>query len=66
MYHKRGIWAIKAKHGGVFPRHQPKAAPSSSAEKPPKYHPAEDVKHPIPNRRKHKPTKLRSQSIPDS
>ncbi|KAK6942025.1 Ribosomal protein L6, N-terminal [Dillenia turbinata] len=23
MYHKRGLWAIKAKHGGVFPKHDP-------------------------------------------
>ncbi|XP_010928455.2 large ribosomal subunit protein eL6 [Elaeis guineensis] len=64
MYHKRGIWAIKAKHGGVFPRHEPKAAPPKPAEKPPKFYPADDVKTPIPNHRKHKPTKLRPSITP--
>ncbi|XP_008782889.3 60S ribosomal protein L6-like [Phoenix dactylifera] len=64
MYHKRGIWAVKAKHGGVFPLHEPKAAAPTPAEKPPKYYPAEDVKHPIPNRRKHKLTKLRASITP--
>ncbi|XP_010913926.1 large ribosomal subunit protein eL6 [Elaeis guineensis] len=64
MYHKRGLWAIKAKHGGVFPRHEPKEVPPKPAEKPPKYYPADDVKHPIPNHRKHKPTKLRASITP--
>ncbi|WOL13664.1 hypothetical protein Cni_G22437 [Canna indica] len=60
MYHKRGIWAIKAKHGGSFPRHDPKPAPvQQEAKKSPKLYPADDVKIPIPNRRKPKPTKLR-------
>ncbi|URE32935.1 60S ribosomal protein L6 [Musa troglodytarum] len=60
MYHKRGIWAIKAKHGGSFPRHEPKPASAPPpAVKPPKFYPADDVKTPIPNRRKPKPTKLR-------
>lgn len=59
MYHKRGLWAIKAKNGGVFPRHdaQPKAA--APAEKPPKFYPADDVKKPLVNKRKAKLTKLR-------
>ncbi|RRT62122.1 hypothetical protein B296_00020207 [Ensete ventricosum] len=60
MYHKRGIWAIKAKHGGSFPHHDPKPAPTTpAAVKPPKFYPADDVKTPIPNHRKPKPTKLR-------
>lgn len=59
MYHKRGLWAIKAKNGGVFPRHDPKPKASPSAEKAPKFYPAEDVKKPLPNKRKPKPTKLR-------
>lgn len=59
MYHKRGLWAIKAKNGGVFPRHDPKPKPASPAEKPPKFYPADDVKKPLPNKRKPKPTKLR-------
>ncbi|KAG1327253.1 60S ribosomal protein L6 [Cocos nucifera] len=64
MYHKRGIWAIKAKHGGSLPRHEPKAAPPKPAAKPPKFYPADDVKTPIPNHRKPKPTKLRPSITP--
>ncbi|URE32936.1 60S ribosomal protein L6 [Musa troglodytarum] len=65
MYHKRGIWAIKAKHGGSFPRHEPKPASAPPpAVKPPKFYPADDVKTPIPNRRKPKPTKLRASITP--
>ncbi|XP_057982479.1 large ribosomal subunit protein eL6-like isoform X2 [Malania oleifera] len=64
MYHKRGIWAIKAKHGGVLPRHDPKPAPQKQAEKPPKFYPADDVKKPLANKRKPKPTKLRASITP--
>jgi hypothetical protein len=56
----RGLWAIKAKNGGVFPKHAPKVKDAAPAEKPPKFYPADDVKKPLPNRRKPKPTKLRS------
>ena len=59
MYHKRGLWAIKAKNGGVFPRHDAKSKVVAVAEKPPKFYPAEDVKKPLANRRKANPTKLR-------
>ncbi|PPD74037.1 hypothetical protein GOBAR_DD29038 [Gossypium barbadense] len=59
MYHKRGLWAIKAKHGGVFPRHDPKPKAPVAPEKAPKFYPAEDVKKPLLNKRKPKPTKLR-------
>lgn len=59
MYHKRGLWAIKAKNGGVFPRHDAKPKAEAPAEKPPKFYPADDVKKPIVNKRKAKPTKLR-------
>ncbi|KAF8022291.1 hypothetical protein BT93_G2441 [Corymbia citriodora subsp. variegata] len=59
MYHKRGLWAIKAKNGGVFPRHDPIAKPSPAAAKPPKFYPADDVKKPLLNKRNPKPTKLR-------
>ncbi|KAK1313993.1 60S ribosomal protein L6 [Acorus calamus] len=59
MYHKREIWAIKAKNGRVFSKHEKKLAPEVSAIKPPKFYPADDVKTPIANRRKPKPTKLR-------
>ncbi|KAK8633135.1 hypothetical protein V6N13_013989 [Hibiscus sabdariffa] len=60
MYHKRGLWAIKAKNGGVFPRHDPQPKAPATAEKPPKFYPADDVKKPLLNKRKPKPTKLRS------
>jgi large subunit ribosomal protein L6e len=60
MYHKRGLWAIKAKNGGVFPRHDPQpAAANPVPEKSPKFYPADDVKKPLVNKRKPKPTKLR-------
>jgi large subunit ribosomal protein L6e len=60
MYHKRGLWAIKAKNGGVFPRHDPRPAVTNPLpEKPPKFYPADDVKKPLVNKRKPKPTKLR-------
>ncbi|KAF3450129.1 hypothetical protein FNV43_RR06209 [Rhamnella rubrinervis] len=64
MYHKRGLWAIKAKNGGVFPRHDAKPKAPAPAEKPPKFYPAEDVKKPLVNKRKHKPTKLRTSIFP--
>ncbi|XP_050209973.1 60S ribosomal protein L6 [Mercurialis annua] len=64
MYHKRGLWAIKAKNGGVFPKHDPKPKPAGPAEKPPKFYPADDVKKPLINKRKPKPTKLRASITP--
>ncbi|WCJ32858.1 60S ribosomal protein L6 [Euphorbia peplus] len=64
MYHKRGLWAIKAKNGGVFPKHDPKPKAAAPAEKPPKFYPADDVKKPLLNKRKHKPTKLRASITP--
>lgn len=64
MYHKRGLWAIKAKNGGVFPRHDPKPKPEAPAEKPPKFYPADDVKKPLVNKHKPKPTKLRASISP--
>ncbi|KAF6158703.1 hypothetical protein GIB67_040217 [Kingdonia uniflora] len=64
MYHKRGLWAIKAKNGGVFPHHDPKAVAPTPAEKAPKFYPADDVKKPLVNKRKHKPTKLRASITP--
>lgn len=64
MYHKRGLWAIKAKNGGSFPKHDAKPAAAKAAEKPPKFYPADDIKTPIPNRRKPKPTKLRASITP--
>ncbi|GLT88276.1 hypothetical protein SLE2022_063090 [Rubroshorea leprosula] len=64
MYHKRGLWAIKAKHGGVFPSHDPKPQAPAPLEKPLKFYPADDVKKPLANKHKPKPTKLRSSITP--
>ncbi|WOH03244.1 hypothetical protein DCAR_0522640 [Daucus carota subsp. sativus] len=44
MYHKRGLWAIKAKNGGVFPRHDAQPKPEAPAVKPPKFYPADDLR----------------------
>ncbi|CAL9009203.1 unnamed protein product [Prunus brigantina] len=64
MYHKRGLWAIKAKNGGVFPRHDPKPAAEAPTQKPPKFYPADEVKKPLVNKRKPKPTNLRASITP--
>ncbi|KAL4198212.1 hypothetical protein AMTRI_Chr03g44780 [Amborella trichopoda] len=64
MYHKRGLWAIKAKNGGVFPSHEKKPAAPKPEEKPPKYYPADNIPKPLVNNRKHKPTKLRASIAP--
>ncbi|KAL2936566.1 60S ribosomal protein L6 [Bienertia sinuspersici] len=64
MYHKRGLWAIKAKNGGKFPHHAPKAVDSKPAEKTSKFYPADDVKKPLINKRKPKPAKLRASITP--
>ncbi|KAK7282401.1 hypothetical protein RIF29_11131 [Crotalaria pallida] len=64
MYHKRGLWAIKAKNGGVLPRHEKKPKPEAPAVKPPKFYPADDVKIPRHNRHKPNPTKLRDSITP--
>ena len=64
MYHKRGLWAIKAKHGGAFPRHDPTPKPETPAEKAPKFYPADDVKKPLRNKHKPKITKLRASITP--
>ena len=63
MYHKRGLWAIKAKNGGAFPKHEKKAADAAPAVKPPKFYPADDIKKPLVNKRKARPTKLRYTSL---
>ncbi|RYR10523.1 hypothetical protein HN51_068868 [Arachis hypogaea] len=64
MYHKRGLWAIKVKNGGVLPRHDPKPKPQAPSQKPPKFYPADDVKKPLVNKHKPKPTKLRASITP--
>ncbi|KAL6498448.1 60S ribosomal protein L6 [Orobanche hederae] len=64
MYHKRGLWAIKEKHGGKFPVHEKAAAALPVVEKPPKFYPADDIKKPLSNKRKLRPTKLRASITP--
>ncbi|MCE2055700.1 60S ribosomal protein L6 [Datura stramonium] len=67
MYHKKGLWAIKKKNGGKFPLHEKKpaaAADSSPAKSLPKFYPADDVKKPLVNKHKPKPTKLRASITP--
>ncbi|GAA0171737.1 ribosomal protein [Lithospermum erythrorhizon] len=64
MYHKRGLWAIKAKNGGAFPTHKKATVPTKEAEEKLKFYPADDVKKPLANRRKERPTKLRSSITP--
>ncbi|KAI3769813.1 hypothetical protein L6452_00926 [Arctium lappa] len=59
MYHKRGLWAIKAKNGGAFPKHEKKSVVAAPVEKPPKFYPANDVKKPLVNKHKARLTKLR-------
>ncbi|MFS7933875.1 putative 60S ribosomal protein L6E [Helianthus anomalus] len=64
MYHKRGLWAIKSKNGGAFPKHEKQDVAAAPAEKPPKVYPADDVKKPLVNKRKARPTKLRASITP--
>nr|AAW50981.1 ribosomal protein L6 [Triticum aestivum]4V3P_LG Chain LG, 60S ribosomal protein L6 [Triticum aestivum]4V7E_CE Chain CE, 60S ribosomal protein L6E [Triticum aestivum] len=58
-YHRRGLWAIKAKHGGALPKAE---KPAAIAE--PKFYPADDVKPRTVSTRKPHPTKLRSTITP--
>ncbi|KAF5462435.1 hypothetical protein F2P56_018441 [Juglans regia] len=62
MYHKRGLWAIKAKNGGVFPGHGAKPKTTLPADKapPPKFYHVDDVKKPLFNKQKPNTTKLRA------
>ncbi|KAK1680812.1 hypothetical protein QYE76_041660 [Lolium multiflorum] len=58
-YHRRGLFAIKAKNGGAFPK---AAKPAAAAE--PKFYPADDDKLRAVSTRKPKRTKLRSTITP--
>ncbi|KAJ3694659.1 hypothetical protein LUZ60_000036 [Juncus effusus] len=64
MYHKKGLWAIKAKNGGSLPTHAPKPAAEPVAEKAPKFYPADDVKKSTRKPKKQNPTKLRDSITP--
>jgi large subunit ribosomal protein L6e len=63
-YKRRGLWAIKKKHGGKFPTTAKKAKPAPAAEKAPRLYPADDVAKPRAVRAVRKPTKLRASITP--
>jgi large subunit ribosomal protein L6e len=64
VYHKRGLWAIKAKHGGSFPTHEKAAAPEVKEVRAPKFYPADDVKKPLHKNQVLNTPKLRANIIP--
>ena len=45
-YRRRGLWAIKKKHGGKFPTHAAAVKPAPAAAKP-RFYPAEDAPKPL-------------------
>lgn len=63
-YHRRGLWAIKAKNGGKFPVHAKKAVAEEKAAKAPRFYPADDIPKPLKRKVVRKPTKLRSSIVP--
>jgi large subunit ribosomal protein L6e len=63
-YHKRGLWAIKAKNGGTFPTHPKAAVAEAPAVRAPKFYPADDVKKPLHKNKVVNPPKLRSSITP--
>jgi large subunit ribosomal protein L6e len=63
-YHKRGLWAIKAKNGGTFPTHAKGAVAEAPAVRAPKFYPADDVKKPLHKIKVVNPPKLRSSITP--
>lgn len=63
-YKRRGLWAIKKKHGGKFPVHAKPEAAEAAATKGPRFYPADDVKKPLSKNVVRKPTKLRSSITP--
>ncbi|GAQ89109.1 60S ribosomal protein L6 [Klebsormidium nitens] len=63
-YHRRGLWAIKKKHGGKFPTHEKTVKKAEAAKKEPRFYPAEDVKKPLASRIIKKQTKLRASITP--
>jgi len=63
-YHKRGLWAIKAKNGGSFPVHQKTEAAAPAAVRAPKFYPADDVPKPLHKNKVINAPKLRSSISP--
>ncbi|KAL6568976.1 60S ribosomal protein L6 [Orobanche gracilis] len=60
------MWIIKEKHGGKFRIHEKAVAAAAAPviQKPPKFYPADEIKKPLSNKRKPRPTKLRASIIP--
>jgi large subunit ribosomal protein L6e len=63
-YHKRGLWAIKAKNGGTFPTHAKAAVAEAPAVRAPKFYPADDVAKPLHKNKVVNAPKLRSSITP--
>lgn len=63
-YHKRGLWAIKAKNGGAFPTTAKAEKPAAAVAKLPKVYPADDVPKPFVKKSIVRPTKLRAGITP--
>jgi len=64
VYHKRGLWAIKAKNGGSFPTSAKAVVEAPKEVRAPKFYPAEDVKKPLHKNKVINPPKLRSSITP--
>jgi len=63
-YKRRGLWAIKKKHGGKFPTTPKQKKPEDATTKAPRFYPADDVAKPLSVRAVRKPTKLRASITP--
>ncbi|KIZ06435.1 60S ribosomal protein L6 [Monoraphidium neglectum] len=63
-YKRRGLWAIKKKHGGKFPTTPKQQKADAPAAKAPRFYPADDVAKPLSVRAVRKPTKLRASITP--
>jgi large subunit ribosomal protein L6e len=63
-YHKRGLWAIKAKNGGTFPTHAKAAVAEAPTVRAPKFYPADDVAKPLHKNKVVNAPKLRSSITP--
>jgi len=63
-YKRRGLWAIKKKHGGKFPKTAPKPKAAAEEPKAARFYAADDVKKPRSTHVVKKPTKLRPSITP--
>lgn len=64
-YKRRGLWNIKKKNGGKFPKAAAKKpVAEATATKAPRFYPAEDVPKPLAHNAVRRPTKLRSSITP--